>query len=262
MNADRTRRGMSAFACLSPALLSLALTCAAAGAQDLVRNGTFEHAEADDANRPAGWKPHVSGKSSVAWPAGEGRGGSRCLRMAVDPNDRYGHAYWSSDPMPLRPCMAYRVRFHYRCTGHGVPCFTLMKVKDWRLFRGDTKGQWLAHDDVVVAPPDVTQSHFLVHNYHRPGKTIWMDDLCIVELPLSESPLTKRLAKAKRSLSAIEANCAKLHLSLDQAADLRRMREGLAGVATGYARLAEGAHDLAQRQFGTAAGANSIESTA
>ena len=208
---------------------------------NLAPNGDLEAPAAADANAPAGWTPSVHGKTSVSWAAGEGRGGSRCLRMTAEAAEKWGHAYWISNPIRVRPCLAYRVRFHFRSKGHGVPCFTLLKVKDWRLFKGDTEGEWIAHEDVVVIPPTVTETRFSVNNYHRPGKTMWFDDLSIVELPLSASPLTKRLERARGSLAAIERNTASVRLTLDQRAELQATRRDLAAVGAGYDRLAKGA---------------------
>ena len=213
---------------------------ALAGAANLAPNGGIEIADADDPNRPAGWTPHVHGRVSVAWSTHGPHSGRRCLEMSADAADRWGHAYWTSAPIPVKPCIAYRVRFHYRARGHGVPCFSLSKVKSWRLFKGDTEGTWLAHEDVVVVPPDVTETRFSVNNYHRPGKTMWLDDLSIVELPLSASPLTKRLARARRGVAAVGRSCARLRLTSVQQAELRAMREALGDVEAGYAKLAEG----------------------
>ena len=234
MNA--TRRSILA---AGVGLLALGPSRCPAAEANLVPNGGFE-AGAMDANRPAGWTPHVHGKTSVAWPIKGGRGGSRCLQMAADPNEKWGHAYWTSEAIPVRPCMAYRVRFHFKSAGFGVPCFSLSKVKSWRLFKGDTEGNWLSHEDVVVVPPDVTRTSFSVNNYNRPGKTMWLDDVSLIELPLSASPLSKRLHKARRSLAAIDRNVAGLHLTGRQQADLRGAREALAEVGRGYARLEKG----------------------
>ncbi len=206
--------------------------------ENLIPNGDFETSAAGDANRPAGWEGKTHQQAAVAWPAGEGRDGSRCVRMFVDPNDRWAHAWWISDAVPVRPCMAYRVRFHFRAKGHGTPVFSLMKVKQWRLFKGDT--DWRAHEDVVVVPADVTETRFSVNNYHRPGKTMWFDDVSLVELPLAESPLTARLAGARRSLAAVERNAKRLHLELPRRLALTETRKKLTAVEAGYEKLASG----------------------
>ena len=237
----------AAMACWVAAAMGAAAP-ALAGERELAPNGAFEAAGAADANLPAAWTPRVSGRTAVAWPAGEGVGGSRCLRMTADPNEKWGHAYWTSDPIRLTPCMAYRVRFRFRCKGHGVPCFSLGKVKSWRLFKGDTEGRWVEHDEVVVVPPDVTDARFSVNNYNRPGKTMWMDDLSIVELPLSASPLTARLRRARGAVAAVGRNVAPLRLTADQQAELRQMRASLAAVEAGYGRLAKGAATTADFQ--------------
>jgi len=214
---------------------------AAGAGPELAPNGGFETPGATDANAPAGWTARVHGKTTATWAAEGARTGRRCLRMTADPNEKWGHAYWTSSLIAVRPCMAYRVRFHFRSKGHGVPCFTLIKVKNWRLFKGGTGAEWIAHEDVVVVPADVTETRFSVNNYHRPGKTMWLDDLSIVELPLSDSPLTKRLSRARRSVAAIERNAATLRLAPGQKAELREMRRSLATAEAAYARLAKGA---------------------
>jgi hypothetical protein len=235
--ARRTRAGAGALL-LAAALLGA--PPARAGEGNLVPNGGFERPAAGDANRPAGWTPHVRGKVSVAWSTNAPHGGRRCLEMRVDPNDRWGHAYWTSEPIRVRPCMAYRVRFHFRCEGFGVPCFSLRKIKEWRLFKGSTEGRWLVHEDVVVAPADLTETVFSVNNYHRPGKTMWLDDVRVVELPLSASPLTARLAGARRAVSAIARNVAGRGLTPQQRQALAAMRRDLAGVVAAYEKLRAG----------------------
>jgi len=136
--------------------------------------------------------------------------------------------------------MAYRVRFHFRAKGRGVTCFSLSKVKDWRLSKHDTEGKWIAHDDVVVVPPDVTSTFFSVNNYHRPGKTMWFDDVSLVELPLSESPLTKRLSRAGRNLAALQRNTAPFRLTLAQEEQLGGIRSQLAATRAAYRKLEGG----------------------
>jgi len=199
-------------------LASIILTASMCHAAEvnLVPNPSFEEASERDPNLPTGWTPHVHGKVSVVWAREGARSGKRCLEMAADPSEKWGHAYWTSDRIPVKPCMAYRVRFHFKAKGYGVPCFSLAKVKGWRLFKGDTGGRWIAHEDVVVIPPDVTTTSFYVNNYHRRGKTMWLDDVSLVELPLSESPLTKRLDKARSDVRALARNLSRLRLTREQ----------------------------------------------
>ena len=227
--------------CLLPLASVLATAVGVShAAGNVVPNGDFEAPSATDANRPAAWKSSTSGKVSVAWPGGEGCRASRCLRMTCDPNDRWGHAYWLSDEFPLRPGMAYRVRFSHRASGWGTPCFTLFKVKAWRLSPGDKGGCWLLHEDVVVVPPDVTKARFSVNNYHRPGKTMWLDDLSIVELPLSESPLTHRLDAIRRDVAAIRRNTAGMQLSAEHHATLGKLTDALREAGAAYGKLEAG----------------------
>ena len=219
----------------------LLISALARGAEtNLIRNGGFEAASTKDATRPAGWTPHVHGKVSCAWAEAEGRDGSRCLKMTAEPGEKSGHAYWTSDPIALKPCVAYRVRFHFKAEGHGVPCFSLAKVKEWRLFKGGTEGRWLVHDEAIVAPPKVTETRFFVNNYHRPGKTMWLDDVSLVELPLAESPLTRRLAKATRTMAALGRSLKPFRLGLEQETALDGLRRSLADASAAYARLEGG----------------------
>jgi hypothetical protein len=136
--------------------------------------------------------------------------------------------------------MAYRVRFHFRSRGWGVPVFELTKAKEWRLYKSDTKGEWMAHEDVVVVPPDVTSTVFNVHNYHRPGKTMWFDDVSMVELPLAESPLTKRLARVGRNVAALRQRTDRLKLTLEQDQALADLDKQLEAVRAAYRKLEAG----------------------
>ncbi|NQT86510.1 hypothetical protein HQ560_07070, partial [bacterium] len=210
-----------------------ALSCDAAE-PNLIPNGGFEAAGAKNAALPAAWTPHTDGKVSFGWSAHEPRSGKRCLEMTAEPEEKWGHAFWTSSAIAVKPCMAYRVRFHFRARGRGVTCFSLSKVKDWRLSKHDTEGKWIAHDDVVVVPPDVTSTFFSVNNYHRPGKTMWFDDVSLVELPLSESPLTKRLSRAARNLAALQRNTAPFRLTLAQEEQLGGIRSQLAATRAAY----------------------------
>ena len=221
-------------------LLVLLAACCSAGDANLIPNGGFETPSETDPALPKGWTPHVHGKVTAAWADRGARSGKRCLRMTADPSEKWGHAYWSSAPIAVRPCMAYRVVFHFRAEGFGVPCFSLSKVKSWRLFKGGTGGTWRRHEDTVVVPPDVTATSFHVNNYHRAGKTMWLDDLSLVELPLAESPLTRRLARAKRSAAALDGSLSRLRLSLAQEEELAALRASLRQAQAAYARLEAG----------------------
>lgn len=229
-----------------PAVVMAAFVAAAsiaccADQPNVILNGGFESPSRENPDLPLGWTPHVHGKVSVAWPAAGARSGARCLQMCADPTEKWGHAYWTSDSIPVKPCMAYRVRFHFKAKGFGVPCFSLRKIKAWRLFKGDTEGKWIAHEDVVVAPPDVTATAFYVNNYHRPGKTMWFDDVSLVELPLCESPLTQRLTTARRSVGALQRNLARLRLTRGQEDELGALRKALTQAVAAYERLEAGA---------------------
>jgi len=217
-----------------------AAALAAAGAPNLVPNGDLEAPSPTNPALPAAWSPHVSGKVTAAWVPQEGRSGTHGLRMTTDPAEKRGHAFWTSARFPITPCIAYRVRFHFKATGFGVPCFSLAKIKDWRLFKGGTEGSWIAHEDVVVVPPGVTSTFFSVNNYHRAGKTMWLDDVSVVELPLAESPLAKRLAKAQHAAVALEKSLAPLLLSLEQEEEVDVLRKGLADATAAYAKLQAG----------------------
>jgi hypothetical protein len=209
-------------------------------AVNLIPNGDFERASAADPNLPEGWTPHENGKVKTVWVATGAVSGKRCLEMVSDPEERGGHAYWVSQPFAVRPGMAHRMSLRYKAEGHGVPIFDLEKVKNWRLKAGGTEGKWVLHEDVVVVPPDVTTARFFAHNYHRRGKTIWVDDIRLYELPLSESPMTKRLIKARESVGALERNLARLQLTAAQQDDLAAMRVGLTDLGRVYAKLEAG----------------------
>ena len=238
------------------ALLFALAACSAASGGNLVPNGGIEAPSETDPDLPKGWTPHAHGKVSTAWAAAGACSGKRCLQMAADPAEKWGHAYWTSAPIAVKPCMAYRVRFHFKAKGFGVPCFSLARVKEWRLFKGDTDGKWLPHEDVVVIPPDVTTTAFHANNYHRPGKTLWLDDVSLVELPLSESPLTKRLLKAKKSLAALESSLSRFRLTLEQRTELAALRKRLSEAEAAYATLEAGKAAPADfRQMSAALGA-------
>ncbi|HUT33626.1 MAG TPA: hypothetical protein VNE39_09115 [Planctomycetota bacterium] len=222
------------------ALLAIAFSFCHAAEADLIPNGGFEAASEKDPTLPRAWTPHVGGKVTCAWAVEGARSGTRCLEMAAEPGEKWGHAYWTSDPVAVKPCMAYRVTFHFKSKGWGVPCFSLAKVKEWRLFKGDTEGKWLAHDDVVVIPPGVTETSFSVNNYHRPGKTMWLDDVSLVELPLADSPLARRLATAKTSVAALDRNLATVRLTLEQEEQRIALRDRLAEANAAFEKLRGG----------------------
>ena len=209
-------------------------------AVNLIPNGDFEKASAEGPNLPEAWTPHEQGKVKTAWVATDPQSGKRCLEMVAEPEERDGHAYWQSVEFAVRPGMAHRMSLQYKADGHGVPIFALEKVKEWRLKAGGTEGKWVPYEDVVVIPPDVTTTHFLAHNYHRPGKTIWVDNVALYELPLSESPMTKRLIKARESVAALERNLARFQLTQVQRDDLAGMRTGVTELGAVYAKLEAG----------------------
>ncbi|MFP4056047.1 MAG: hypothetical protein ACLF0G_04180 [Candidatus Brocadiia bacterium] len=226
----------------APLLAALCLLPAAATAErNLAPNPSFEQASEADPRRPAGWMPHAHGDTSCSWAAEGARSGTRCLQMTARPDEKWGHAYWTSRPIPVRPGMAYRVRFHFKARGWGVPCFSLAKVKDWRLDKHDTEGRWVAHEEVVVVPPGVTATHFSANNYHRPGKTLWLDDVSLVELPLDQSPLTRRLKRARRNVAALRRNLAPMApLAPEQEKGLLAMGTRLEQAGAAYRKLEAG----------------------
>jgi hypothetical protein len=247
------------------AWLGAVLLAASAGGQagegpatNLIPNGDFEAPSAADPALPRAWTPHASGKVTATWAGDGAHSGKRCLEMVTDPGEKEGHAYWTSDPISVTPCMAYRVAFYFKAKAHGVPVFSLSKVKEWRLAAGDTEGKWVAHEDVVVIPPDVTATFFSVNNYHRPGKSMWLDDVSLVELPLSQSPLTQRLVKARAAVQALGRNVSRLALTAEQKTALAELQADLADAEKGYARLQAGKATAEDFQ-GISAGLDGVE---
>jgi hypothetical protein len=225
-----------------------------------IPNAGFEKARDANAASPDAWTPHESGKVTCSWSAHEPRSGARCLEMTTDSEEKHGHAYWESDPFTVTPCVAYRVSFWFRAVGYGVPIFELQKVKNWRVAKKGTTDGWVRFEDVVVVPPDVSETRFIAHNYHRRGKTIWVDDIEMRELPLAESPLTRRLRKAQSAMAALSNNLAKLMLSDEQTAEVDSLQASLKSTEAAYAKLAAGAASVEDFQSADA-GLGTIEKT-
>jgi len=206
---------------------------------NLILNGGFE-TPSNDSDFPFGWIPMIKGRVTTKWTDSEAHSGKRCIEMAADFNEKWGHVYWNSFPFTVKPGIAYRISFHYKAVGYGIPVFKLKKVKQWRLFPGDTKGEWIYHEDTVVIPPGITSTLFSAHNYHRQGKTLWVDDVSLYELPLEDSPLTKRLTVARIAIDALIKNSETLELTQIQKAEQRALRNHLAGAQKVYAELKSG----------------------
>jgi len=226
-------------ACICSAVCLWPLTVTAA-AENLIPNGGFEDADPQNADVPQHWTAETDGQVTAEWSAEVARGGRRSLATA-NLGATYAHAWWTSGPIAVKPGMAYRVSFHFMAEGGGTPIFQLNpSVKSWRLTRRDTAGQWLGHEDVVVIPPGVGEVTLSVHNYNRPDKKLWFDDAAMVELPLSESPLTKRFRRAEAALAALEANAARLVLAERQQQELADLAAHLNGVRQSYRVLESG----------------------
>ncbi len=211
-------------------------TQASALKTNLILNGGFE-TPSDDLNFPLGWIPLIKGNVTTKWTDSEAHSGKRCIEMAADFDEKWGHAYWNSFPFKVKPGIAYQISFHYKAVGYGIPVFKLKNIKHWRLFPGDTKGEWIYHEDTVVIPPGITSTLFSAHNYHRRSKTLWVDDVSLYELPLEDSPLTKRLTAARFAIDALIKNSEALELTSVQKAEQSALQNHLAGAQKVYAEL-------------------------
>lgn len=207
--------------------------------ENLIKNGSFESPSSDNPALPAGWRSQTTEKVRAVWEKDKAKTGERSVGL-IQTNDKWQRGFWHSDSINVKPGMAYRISFSYMAKGGGVPVFTLNGVKTWRLSGVDTDKQWISFTDEVVVPLKTKTTKFSIANYNRPGKSLWLDDVRLVELPLSESPLTLRMLKARRATEALKKNAERFQMSETQRSDLDKLSRLMTEIKTLHEKLSKG----------------------
>jgi len=156
---------------------------ALAAAGTLITNGDFEQGGANW-SLSHDWyaKPQGGGLSQVAVVEGEGRGGSKCLKIVGD-----GKRGIAMQIFPVNPGK-YRVTGWMKCenltTQAKILCEWMSKDNKW--LSGTDGGvitgtqDWTKFDTVVEAPREARSVHFDLLTGDVNNGTVWFDDLAMV----------------------------------------------------------------------------------
>ncbi|MHC4871855.1 MAG: hypothetical protein ACYTFY_08415 [Planctomycetota bacterium] len=208
--------------------------------KNLIRNGSFEKADPEDAQKPANWSVTLKGEIKSSWASDRAKTGTRSVGLFQAPEAKYSKGHWFSDYFAVKRGMAYRVSFNFMAKGHGIPVFMIDGVKTWRLTHVDTDRKWIHFSDVIVIPKKKKKVRFSFHNYNRPGKLLWIDDVCVIELPLEDSPLSKRCLNFQADVAALGTTTADLSLNDQQKEELKALSSEALKVKEAYAKLKTG----------------------
>jgi hypothetical protein len=204
-----------------PVLLLIAATPAWA-AEQLVKNGDFEQAEATDASKPAFWdKPDGLGVQYTNAPdPGHGKAirmntaiteaqlNEQCKKVGVEkwiiPNptrspvgENYGLSLYS-DAMPVVKGQPYKITFDYKGASGGAK----MWVRGYGNFEGEKRRRWETTVECRVANPrewttisqeffptkmrpDVSEMKVMLYSFYPTG-VYWFDNVRIEPISVAE----------------------------------------------------------------------------
>lgn len=184
-----------------------------------VRNGTFEAADARDADKPEGWsKPDGLGVQWTNDPDSVAHG--KCIRMDTAVSEQamvaqwvrtgmtnvwdiphpagnavaetYGLSYYS-DAIPVKSGKTYRVTFDHKGSGGGgkvwVRCYGLFGGELRRRYEkvvpcSGRRNEWTTQSALLHptrSRPEVTEMKVMLYAYYPPG-LYWFDNVRIEEL--------------------------------------------------------------------------------